>query len=488
MDKRLLLIFRIGLLCVGLFLLLIVDREFGVADNGDFTRYVQSYLVKPAGQDVNWPAREATKAWHDRFVIQPLMYWDTGSHPESPTWSTSANVFWRSGRALNAMFFSNDTLSIRYIGLCFFLLQAIALAIALWTIKGRTAHVVTALLVIFLALTNAKIAAFYNSFYAESVPLLAMLCMLAYFFTRMLPDTDSQLSQRLSSLLGLATLAMLYLAIFSKRQYVYFAVPATLMTYHLLFSRRPHRTAVKTARLVACGLVITGATAMLTYTSRVGNESEVALSRVTSYHALYYGLLPQSHKQDKLLFKLGLPSSSSALIGKSAWDDSTLQFIRDTPQITVKAYLKAIYIDPQAFVKSLFFNIQQIGNFDIELGMVPGAEMRQPRSLISMFTKVPTKLAGQGLFIAAILLAAAMTLFRCGLDATQFAANRLFALMLLAILCCDAVISTFDGQQEARKHLLIGSLAATLIIWQALVTVAGFSRQSISKTKGAVVH
>jgi len=53
-------------------------------------------------------------------------------------------------------------------------------------------------------------------------------------------------------------------------------------------------------------------------------------------------------------------------------------------------------------------------------------------------------------------------------------ASRIFVAILLTIMVCDVVISTFDGQQEARKHVLVSSIAALMIVIFGFFSVTGY--------------
>ncbi|BDU17487.1 hypothetical protein [Lysobacter auxotrophicus] len=457
---------RTWLLLGALIAILLVNREFAVADNGDYTRYNQPYVTHPTDLETNWP--EAGTADHAyRFFNQPLFYWHAAKE-QGASWFTSATIFWWVGNQLNRLLYSTEVVNLRYIGLPFFLLQAVVLLIAARKIRtglvGAIATIATT-----LVFTDGRLSAYYNSFFAEGVPILALLVTFAFLTSRALGEQEQ--SRRWGTWLGWCSVVLLCLAVLAKRQYLYFCVPATLAAYFLLIgpSARPLRQ-----RLLAFGaiaLTVTSLLGLASFALRAGDASEGNAARITSYNALYYGLLPHSTNPADLIAKLGLPPTSVEHVGKPVWRPEALQFVENEASVNVRTFLRAIALEPAAFAKSAFTNAREIGNLDVPLGNVHGQSLGAPPVLVTLPSRLSTWLSGRLFFVVALGLGIVLALWRTALPYQQRLAHQLLALMLLAVLCADLLVSTFDGQQEARKHLLLGSIAAMLLYVQALWTL-----------------
>ena len=461
------------------FLILIVNREFGAADNGDFSRYMDRYASKPIDATQLKPPAFSDE-WKARFFEQPIVYWSPEIENARAPWFTSASLFWTAGDKLGDIFFSSDVFNMRYVGLPFFLMQFFGLFYLLRRLSPLSAGAALMLLGAFGIMTDARITAFYNSFYAESVPILALFLFFAFFAVEVYRRQSESSRSAGKGLFVCATLIMLLAAIFAKRQYLYFVGPALVFVFY--YVHEEFRTTWKFKLILIGGFAIAllAAIAAITSTQRVGSPEEVSASRFTSYHALYFGLLPHSKHPVQLLEKLGLPADSATLIGKSAWNAASMKLVADQPEINVKTFLRAIALDPKAFAGSILQNAGEVGNFAIPLGMTPGMRPGFPPALISGLSTGFTGIAGVGLFGGAILVALALIAFPVGVAAKNRFPSRILALMLVLIVVSDVVISTFDGQQEARKHVLVASIAVVLIVIHGLASIAGMVRRDQS--------
>ena len=455
------------LLVIGLFIVLVVNREFGVADNGDFSRYVGAFVTKPVDLDVNWPAG-GTKEFDWRFFNQPMNYW-TAQHVDPHTsWATSASLFWDAGNWLGGLLYHADIVNTRYSGLPFFLLVAFAMIALVRGIDPARPRMLAIAAIAALPLADARLTAYFNGYYGESVPLLAVLLTYAFLMGRALLDIESPVARRWWRATGVLAVAALVLAIFAKRQYLYFYVPALLVLGYLAFLPWRARWAVRVPVFAACAALLAVATYSITVNTRANNEIEAQAARITSYHALYFGLLPHAKDKPGLLRSLGLPQDSAKFIGQSVWGEDRMAFATTTENIQVGTFLKAIRLDPKAFKRSAQTNAKHVGNFDVDLGMVYGASRAYPPTGLTLFTSTATKLSAKVFFFCGVALSLLLLVFRMGLSDPRRAANATLALFLLMVMVGDVVISTFDGQQEARKHVLIASVACALSMLQAL--------------------
>ena len=153
------------------------------------------------------------------------------------------------------------------------------------------------------------------------------------------------------------------------------------------------------------------------------------------------------------------------------WDPERTRFATTHPNIRIGTFLKAIRLDPVAFKRSVQTNARQVGNFDFDLGMVYGASNAYPPKVLTVFTTTATALSARVFFYSCVVLCVLLIVFRFGLSGPRRTANATLALFLLTVMVSDVVISTFDGQQEARKHVLMASLACALVVLQALAVI-----------------
>ena len=514
--------FRWWVIVFGVLLVLIVNREFGVADNGDFTRYMANYASKPVELEHNWPPR-ASAEFDYRFFTQPLFYWSPPAEGFPDPWFSSANWFWWMGKKTSDVFYSQEVVNLKFIGLPFFLLHALALGYMVRFFSLRNSIGVLAFAGVFLLYTDARITAFYNSFFAESVPLLAVFLSAAYFFERIhsrvsfsglgppgveqpgweqpgveqpgweqpgveqpgweqpgveqpgveQPGVATSPGKMIAGLFPFLLVALLICAILAKRQYAYFILPTLLVVFYLIHSRLPLARRAKNVVFAAICAALFGAIALATINQRVDHAAENSASRYTSYHALYYGLLPHSADPTRLLAELGLPAASLDKIGEHIWSEENLAFVEREKNINLATFLRAIYLEPLAFMHSLAHNAGEVGNFDIPLGTVYGANLSGPPLAASAATRGIGKFAGTGLFLATCILALVLFVVPVGVPPDRRFASRIFSALLLSVLVCDVLVSTFDGQQEARKHVLVASLVSGLILLHGCACLSG---------------
>lgn len=468
--------FQVAALVLAAFLVLIVNREFGVADNGDFARYSGEFASSPVGAKQANP-KVYSEEWQFRYFHQPVFYWNPSDSTFSEPWFTSAILFWRAGEVLGKYLFSADILNIRYIGLPLFLLHFLALAFLIRRVPPAGAGPALLLLGSFLILTDARITGFYNSFYAESVPFAALFLLFAFLASHVWSNQVTWRHGWKEAAVSGVVLAMLVAAVFAKRQYLYFIGPAVVLVYYYAKAELCLSRTKSAALLGIFAVVLACLAGALTASKRIDNPEELQASRFTSYHALYYGLLPHSKKQPQVLQALGLPAASVSFVGKNAWHPDTARFIAEHPEITVKTFLKAIVFDPRAFLGSLWQNAKEVGNFDIALGMIHGKIDTYPPKLVSAFTDGATKVAGAGIFVLSVLAAGLLAFFPVGVAPERRFVSRILSIALLLIIVSDVVISTFDGRQEARKHVMVASLAAALMLVHAVSSLVAHWRR-----------
>jgi hypothetical protein len=454
-----------------------VCREFGLADNGDFSRYMTPYCTMPVGMQENWPTL-GSEEWHRRFFSQPIFYWKSAEYQQGNAWFSSAHVFWSLGYSLNKMLFDADVLNLKILGLPLLTVQIIAFVIAVYAISSGKALLLPLMIPMIALFTDARIISFYNSFYAEAVAIVAVFFGVGYFLRNISANSPAHVSCGQGRLFAVAAFILFIAAALSKRQYIYFIIPAAIIVLYSLHSVYGVRW--KKALVLSSGtlLLIAIALGSVMKSERHGDPDELFASRVTSYHALYYGLLMQEEDPQDLLFRLGLPKESLSAIGSTAWSEVGSKIVSSADAPSVVTFLKAISLSPLSFGKSVWHNAQQVGNWDFGLGMVHGRTSADPPVIVSSLTSLSTKLPA-GLVLSLAVVGAIWLFFApLGDSPHERLSSRFLTSILAAVLCFDVVVSAFDGRQEIRKHLVIASLCAAVIAilaFASLVSVLRFA-------------
>ena len=221
---------------LGLLLILVVNREFGAADNGDFARYLPIVASEPVDSDGMQPGPDNPDAYSRRYFNQPLWYWHPpASWDELPRRPSihAGYLFWLPGKWLNDFLYSADVLNFRYIGLPFFLLHAIAF---LYLAAHSAPNRLMAALVFaggFLLFTDAKLTAFYNTLYAMSVPTLALFFIAAFFFPRIFLSTPPKYAALESGFLAMV-LCMCLAAVFAAQKHMNFLAPFLIIACYAI--------------------------------------------------------------------------------------------------------------------------------------------------------------------------------------------------------------------------------------------------------------
>ena len=169
--------------------MLVAQMDIGLADNGDFARYMGWYATRPMG----FPdARLKPKSdlWNRRYFHAYLPYWRAGRSGRKPEFS-SAELFWLPGVILNRLLVSREVL---YFPLVTFPLR-VALVLLFWMILRRLqsdgageaaavpAFVWTGLALAFMW-ADTRYIVYLNSFYREYAAFLTAMglaiCMVGF--------------------------------------------------------------------------------------------------------------------------------------------------------------------------------------------------------------------------------------------------------------------------------------------------------------------
>ena len=178
----------------------------GLANNGDFGKIYGWLCLAPRGAPTNF------------VYVQPEYVWSARNYWNSPYHSSESVLGWAATRMAGAVR-EGAVFDIRWLGGLHAALWLAALAILLWTLRGRIALAALAPVLIF---TDVCYVAYCNSFYMDAVALCGLLLMVA-------SGVALVVSERKGFALAMFTLASL-LFVTSKTQHAVWAIlPAVLL-------------------------------------------------------------------------------------------------------------------------------------------------------------------------------------------------------------------------------------------------------------------
>ncbi len=508
------------LLILGLFLIFVINREFGVADNSDSHRYIHplgtnTAIVKP----VELP-QEPTDWWFDeiklfpfmiRFNTQPYFYWtpnvDVGilnSFASGRYTFTTIRAFWTLGIALNKILYTPYVINLKIYSLPLFIIHGLFFACIFLLRKkislsphARESAPLTncaVLLFSFLILTAANITGFYNTFYAEPLGIITMMGLFAFYAAAIgnknyMGATEKNPHNILVCLL----LFLLCLVSFGKMQYIYFVIIAPLFAIlfgKCLFSRRVAPRSIinltKPVKVFLCSFL--ALTFVFFIINKNKNQYADDWKPINACHMTYQGTLHFATSPQATMEKFDLPRARG---DGGSWCYDKLP--RDI--FGYRLAVKVVLSEPLGYLKFLFDNASQVGNFYMiyhhwgeiwsprphleqwGLGMIYGLTANRdtegklgvtkdnyPPFYLMLLPALSSALHGAGYIIASFFIGLIMLWRPFHFLPHDFSFNRHFAFLISSILFCDILVSTADGQSELIKHLFVASIAS-LILW-----------------------
>ncbi len=450
------------LVCISILMILVSFVSFGVADNGDFTRYFGYYVERPLGMAVNWPPH-GTEEWKARFFLEPVRFWDEAK-TQSVTipWFTSAHITWQIGKWLNNAVRGDGVVDILLIS---FPLLTIHILSYLYLCKFSLRNTSSSSPIILLSFlfSDGLFIAYYNSFFAEGLAFLCTLIVTGVFAVHLYrPVPNGNFRIYVWICLGLTLLICI-----SKRQYAYFLCISLIYATYLYLTDK--KSKFRLARGIGAFVLFSLATIASLWLGRSGNPQELAAARVTSYHSIYYGILTHSSAPEQLLEKLNLPASSKPLIGSPAFNEQSMALIEQQSNLSLRLVFRAILHEPKAYARLLLANSQFLGDFSSELGLVFGKQKGSIPPMLHPLSYYFTSIRGTAIIILTVI-SGLYLVFRAALNKRENSGIAYFFVMIYFSVCVlDIVGTTFDGKQEVSKHLLLGSLHSL-----ALITVSIF--------------
>ena len=144
-------------------------------------------------------------------------------------------------------------------------------------------------------------------------------------------------------------------------------------------------------------------------------------------------------------------------------------------KVNFKVFIEAIFIEPKSFFKSILINLNEFGNLDLQLGSTYGEYKKIPKTDLSLITYIIDSANNRiMLFVIILLIMIIMFFYKFNLSSEQMLANRFYLLIIFCIIICDVIISTFDGQQEARKHIIIASTASVIVLVHFIMILSNY--------------
>ncbi len=507
------------LLVLGLFLIFVINREFGVADNADTHRYIHApsttsaimkpveFLQEPVG---GWDEEIKKFPFMVRFLTQPYFYWtpnlDVGilkSFSSGHFSFTTMRAFWTVGFALNKILYTPYVVNLKILSLPLFIIHGLFFACIFLLRKKRSLSPHTresapltncaVLLFSFLILTAANITGFYNTFYGEPMGIITILGLFAFYAAAIgnknyMGATEKNPHNILVCLL----LFLLCLVSFGKMQYIYFVIIAPLFVIlfgEYLFSGRVAPRSIinltKPVKIFLGGFV--ALTLIFFIINKNKNEYADIAKPIMACHMTYQGTLNFATSRQATMEKFHLPTANG---DGGYWCYDKLP--RDI--FGYRLAMKVALAEPLGYLKFLFDNASHVGNFYMfnplvrldpnkpqlqrfGLGMIYGlmtgrdaegvvgvSKDNYPPFYLMLLPALSSVLYGAGYIIASFLVGLIMLWRSFHFSPHDFSFNRRFAFLISSILFCDIFISTADGQMDLPKHLFVASIAS-LILW-----------------------
>ncbi|GBC85873.1 hypothetical protein HRbin11_02332 [bacterium HR11] len=381
---------KYGLLIYFIFLL-VVQMNVGVADNGDFSDYMTWFVSKPAGFEVNAPPPH-TPAWVRRFFWYYLPYWEA-SPPRSPTFFSSAPLFWLPGVILNRVFYSDSIIylpivtfpfRLALVGLLWCLLNGVEKALGTgW--KGLLGMATLGLPTV-LMLSDSHFIGYMNSFYREYPAFLALLGVLGA--VQMVRARPTPLR-----LLGLTlAVALLASARFSYVLWAFLVVPWV----YPVWRRSRHRGWV--ALLYAACISIAAWATWASYPRE--------LKGLYRYSSLLDGALVFSRRPDVHLRRLGM-ESAVVCVGHvfPPFPDYARCWPVLWPRLKFASTLGVYLREPQAFLRAWRYAADRLRRWHIAYGIHSPDDptVGRRRAILCLWSGLTRRLYPPGLGLLGLL-------------------------------------------------------------------------------------
>lgn len=467
----------IAVFCLFAFVLLFVNREFSVADNGDFTRYM-TFIEKTADASVNWPD-PGTAEHHQRFFSRPHIYWDYSFHRYSDNWKSSMVYLWEICGFLNRYLFSEKIVNIKSLGLPLFLLQFLAMFLLFRYFRDeKNSYLQGASVLAFIVLCDSIFVAFFNSLYPQGCSFTTVSIFFASCLTMAYSE---QVNRKLAVFFfGLCLILMIFTAA-AKQQYLYF-LPLALLFSCMMYLPLKKAFAVK-FKIFAIVYILGLVAFVLLFGERffstefklehnVWDKEEISTYKFHA-HFLYEGVLPRVSDQQTALKRLGLPEESIRFVGKNANEPGFHETLIWSKKITAKVVAKTFCFYPSACASLLWQNIRSFGKVPA-YALIPETNFGRAPLLTRLASSFSNACSGYILFFFDLFIGLLLFYVKFGDSIRTVYFNRILAVFLLLVMIFDLLASMGDGDLDTAKHILCGSYAGLLLMVQFVFSVAWY--------------
>ena len=467
---------------IALALVFAQSQSMGLADNGDFTRLMQSVVSRPEAQTINSPPF-GTPGYDVRFYKFWIPLWREAWMPR--LFSSTSTLLWLPGIAVGNFVHPGVVwLPLVAAGEKAVLVAAYAVFLALF-VDGVAPTLFFAVAFGFL-LSATDYTVYLNSFYSEGGSGIFFLIFLVAICA---------LERRFSFGGTVLYFAALTLLAASKIQYVYLWPIGFALAFWIV--RRAGRLDVRTGVISAClGLAI----GIPPICNLVHQSTDLALFQYNDYDRMYDGLLVFADDPRAMLARAG--ANDPACIGTIAFEPAGIRCAAAHPESLSRASaLRVIAADPPVVAHMIGFAADSMQDISLEyLGKYAAGDARafalpatgpsswassNTRDYYTQFAAPPWNAWSALKYVAfprgwllLVYFAAAFAFFVYPGRGSPAFAPRVCGASCIVVSFTQLVIAIFgDGREEIVKHLYLANLAfdVSLIaaIAYAAITIGG---------------
>ena len=477
------------LIKAGLILCLIaamyLQRDVGMADNGDFTRSMGWISPGPVGIEPNWPAA-GTEEWVERFNNYWLPYWKLDWQAERPT--TSSFLLWLPGAVFNYLFYSRTVLYLPLLSLFSRLILLGILLMFIWI--GSNSRYATLLLLslgvpVVLLWTNTEYIAYFNSFYLESASFVFLFLLLSsLLFLKRRPSLVSMLCS-LAAVLLLAT---------AKPANFYWPMVAVPFVFYVWSPGFPR----KKGSSLSLGLAGLGIICLFTFLSSL--VTSAGSNQANPYNSLFDGVLRFSRDPSAHLRDLGMETAEECVVTTAFTPTGAACLVKYQNKISYKNTVLILSREPLILFRMLGFALDTMQDLSVDyLGkyaiddprsqtsppVVTGDEQQRfwpptaESGLLNAWASLKFRLFPTGYALAFVLICF-LAWFLWNMKRTGLIQDLALIGLLCTVACLvDMTITILgDGMVEVVRHLFLANLLfdVALLAFLNSILLAGLQR------------
>jgi hypothetical protein len=445
----------------------------GPADNGDFPRNFSDFSDGPRGYAYFPPPDDPT--YGERFFRYYHRFWRVADPAPGHAQRSSSRLLFLPGRLLAGATARDFDLAANAVFL------ALVLAAVAWaTLRNLRGAAFVSLAVLLLAMTDAGISAYSNSFYQEAGTFFFGVVFVCALFLAWQRPEAGELALALSSGFLLATV---------KRAYA----PAVFLVLAVVLvatvARLPRGRARTLRMTLLAGMLAVG----LPAASRLVRVEQYG--RYNSFNAVFDAMLPEIDPPERAGFlrRVGISPALAALSGRSAFElgvplESHPAYRELGARLHARALRTLASRHPAAFLRLLRRGFAEAGLYELpDLGYRARSFSPERQGLggVRLWSRLRARvLGGSASYVLGIALCLLLWLLPRGADPGGW--RNFFRLgcaaFLLASLVQAAVAIVGDGPVERAKHLYFANL---LFDVHFLIGLCGLGLTVAGRRRGA---